>query len=92
MLLQMSGHERTRPTTASRRWKRRRAVPPDVVLLDIGLPGMNGYEVAGTSAKRRGARAMVLVALTGWGQEEDRRQSEEAGFDAHLVKPAIMMC
>jgi CheY-like chemotaxis protein len=58
-----------------------------VVLLDIGLPGMNGYEVArrmGVEPWRSGAR---LIALTGWGQAEDRRRSAEAGFDAHLVKP-----
>jgi CheY-like chemotaxis protein len=60
---------------------------PEVVVLDIGLPGLNGYEVA------RRIRAMnitpppVLVALTGWGQEEDRRRTVEAGFDHHLVKP-----
>ena len=61
---------------------------PDVVLLDIGLPGMNGYEVARAHpAGSRGAGGMVLVALTGWGQEEDRRRSREAGFDHHLVKP-----
>ena len=58
------------------------------MLLDIGLPGLNGYEVGPPHPRTtRGGRAIVLVALTGWGQEEDRRRSREAGFDHHLVKP-----
>jgi PAS domain S-box-containing protein len=62
---------------------------PDVVLLDIGLPGLNGYEAARRIRERQGIKSgrPVLFALTGWGQEEDRRRSHEAGFDAHLVKP-----
>jgi signal transduction histidine kinase/CheY-like chemotaxis protein len=63
------------------------AFRPDVVLLDIGLPKMNGYEVAQKIREQPWGRDMVLVALTGWGQEEDRRRSREAGFDHHLVKP-----
>lgn len=59
--------------------------PPEVVLLDIGLPGMNGYDLA-REIKRR-APAVRLVALTGYGQEEDRREAERAGFDHHLTKP-----
>jgi CheY-like chemotaxis protein len=59
---------------------------PDAVLLDIGLPGMDGYEVA--RAVRRGpAGGAVLIAVTGYGHEDDRRRSKEAGFDHHLVKP-----
>ena len=60
---------------------------PDVVLLDIGLPELNGYEVARRIREQPWGRDVVLVALTGWGQEEDRRRSQEAGFDHHLVKP-----
>ena len=60
---------------------------PDLVLLDIGMPGMDGYQVAQRLRKELNFRDQVLVALTGWGQEEDRRRSEEAGFDRHLVKP-----
>jgi CheY-like chemotaxis protein len=60
---------------------------PQVVLLDIGLPGMDGYEVAREMRKRAELQNVVLVAMTGWGQEEDRRRSKEAGFDVHLVKP-----
>jgi signal transduction histidine kinase/ActR/RegA family two-component response regulator len=62
---------------------------PDVVFIDIGMPVMNGYQVATTmrSMQKNGAD-MLLVALTGWGQAEDRRKALEAGFDAHLTKPA----
>lgn len=60
---------------------------PEVVLLDIGLPGMNGYEVARRLKEQDGFDRVVLVALTGYGQLEDRRSSQEAGFDHHLVKP-----
>jgi CheY-like chemotaxis protein len=59
-----------------------------VVLLDIGMPGMNGYEVARAIRTRFPQQRATLVALTGWGQEEDRRHAREAGFEHHLVKPA----
>ena len=60
---------------------------PDVVLLDIGLPGWNGYEVARRMRKEVTLQGIVLVALTGYGQETDREASHQAGFDYHLVKP-----
>jgi PAS domain S-box-containing protein len=60
---------------------------PDVVLLDIGLPGMDGYEVARRLREQPSLEGTVLVAVTGYGQEDDRRRSEEAGFDQHLTKP-----
>jgi PAS domain S-box-containing protein len=59
---------------------------PDVVLLDIGLPKLNGHE-AGRRIREQQGKAVVLIALTGWGQEEDRRRSKEAGFDYHMTKP-----
>jgi CheY-like chemotaxis protein len=61
---------------------------PTVVLLDIGMPGMDGYEVARRIRAHSEGRARTLVALTGWGQEKDRQRVREAGFDHHLVKPA----
>lgn len=61
---------------------------PDVVLLDVGLPGISGLEVARRIRQRPEGQAVKLIAVTGWGQQEDRRQSAQAGFDAHLVKPA----
>ncbi|HET6879163.1 MAG TPA: ATP-binding protein [Pirellulales bacterium] len=60
---------------------------PDLVLVDIGLPGMDGYEVARRLRAEIGLANAVLAALTGYGQEEDRQRSEEAGFDQHLIKP-----
>ncbi len=60
---------------------------PDVILLDIGLPGMDGYEVARRLRAMPGFEAVTLLALTGWGQDEDRIKSRDAGFDQHLVKP-----
>ena len=60
---------------------------PHVVLLDIGMPGRSGYEVAERIRAKPWNKNMLLVALTGWGQEQDRQRSKEAGFDAHLVKP-----
>jgi CheY-like chemotaxis protein len=63
---------------------------PAVVLLDIGMPGMDGYEVARRIRNGFPERRTALVALTGWGQEEDRRRARDAGFDHHLIKPAAM--
>jgi len=63
------------------------AFRPEVILLDIGLPKLNGYEVCRTLRLKPWAASVRIVALTGWGQERDRSQSRDAGFDAHLVKP-----
>jgi len=60
---------------------------PDVILLDIGLPKLNGYEACRRIRNEPWGAGVVLIALTGWGQDEDRRRSHEAGFDRHLVKP-----
>jgi len=62
---------------------------PDVAILDLGLPGMDGYEVA-RRLKERIRGSCNLIALTGWGQEEDRRHTEAAGFSHHLVKPVTI--
>ena len=62
-------------------------VRPEVALLDIGMPSMNGYEVCRRIREQEWGRAMVLIAQTGWGQETDRRHAEEAGFDQHMRKP-----
>ncbi len=60
---------------------------PDVILLDIGLPKLNGYEACRRIRQQPWGKSMILIAVTGWGQEDDRRRSHEAGFDKHLVKP-----
>jgi CheY-like chemotaxis protein len=61
---------------------------PDVVLLDIGLPGMNGFEVANRLRSQPQSRDALLIALTGYGEAESRSRSAQAGFDFHMVKPA----
>ncbi|HEU5116614.1 MAG TPA: response regulator, partial [Isosphaeraceae bacterium] len=60
---------------------------PEMILLDIGMPGMDGYETARRLRERPECRQIRIVALTGWGQIRDRERTEEAGFDQHLVKP-----
>ena len=60
---------------------------PDVLVLDIGLPDLSGYELAKHARAAPWGQRVVLVAVTGWGQEEDRRRAFEAGFDHHLTKP-----
>jgi CheY-like chemotaxis protein len=64
------------------------AYRPGAVLLDIGMPGMDGHEVARRIRERPEHRGVTLIALTGWGQDADRRRSRMAGFDHHLIKPA----
>ena len=70
-----------RPATAAETFR------PEIVFLDIGLPGMDGYDVARRLRQEPALAGLLLVALTGYGQDEDRRRSREAGFDHHLVKP-----
>jgi CheY-like chemotaxis protein len=60
---------------------------PDVVLLDIGLPGIDGYEVARRLRGQADLPGLLIIAVTGYGQESDRQRAREAGFDQHLVKP-----
>ena len=60
---------------------------PEIVLLDIGLPDIDGYEVARRMRSRQGPKKAMLIALTGWGQDQDKRRAAQAGFDEHLTKP-----
>jgi signal transduction histidine kinase/ActR/RegA family two-component response regulator len=87
MLLRLWGHEVRTSHDGHSGLKAAQSYRPHVVLLDIGLPGLDGYEVARQLRAQFGS-AMRLVAMTGYGQEEDRRRAFEAGFNAHLVKPA----
>jgi PAS domain S-box-containing protein len=91
LLLQLWGHEVQSAYDGGEALSRFQEFQPDVVLLDIGLPGMNGYEVArqirSLPESLAGYRDVMLVAVTGYGHESDRLQSQEAGFDQHLVKP-----
>ncbi|HUI99987.1 MAG TPA: PAS domain S-box protein [Usitatibacter sp.] len=89
MLLRMTGHEVVIEHDGEGALVRIAARTPDIVLLDIGLPGMSGYDVAARLRDDPRRASMRVYALTGYGQEEDRRRSAEAGFDGHLVKPVL---
>jgi CheY-like chemotaxis protein len=86
-LLVMAGHETHKAGDGVQALEAAARLRPDVILLDIGMPGMDGYEVARRIRAESWGREPTLVALTGWGQDNDRRRSSEAGFDAHWVKP-----
>jgi CheY-like chemotaxis protein len=86
MMLEMMGHESRTAYDGLEAVQTAGAFQPNVVFLDIGLPKMNGYEAA-RRIRDEATGKMVLVALTGWGQEEDRQRSMQAGFDHHLTKP-----
>jgi PAS domain S-box-containing protein len=87
MLLQITGHETYMAHDGAAAFEAVEKHRPDVILLDIGLPALNGYEVCRRLRDQPWGKRIVIIALTGWGQEEDRRKSREAGFDGHLVKP-----
>ena len=87
LLLSLSGHEVHTAYDGIEAVAAAAKLQPAVILLDIGLPKLNGLEAARQIRQQPGGQAMVLVALTGWSQEEDKRRSEEAGFDFHLIKP-----
>jgi CheY-like chemotaxis protein len=87
MLLRLQGHDVRSAYSGEAALEIATAFTPDVVFLDIGMPGMDGYEVARRLRQIPGLGATVLAALTGWGQQEDRRRTNEAGFNHHLTKP-----
>ena len=87
-LLAISGHETRLAHDGLQAVEEAKAFRPDVVFLDIGMPELDGHETARRIRQEPWGKDMVLVALTGWGQTEDRRRSQEAGFNHHLVKPA----
>ena len=89
MMLQMLGHETQCVYDPHHTLEAVESFAPDVVFLDIGMPGLSGYDVARRLRAACGA-ALTLVAVTGWGHADDRRRTAEAGFDHHLVKPADM--
>ena len=87
-LLAINGHETRMAHDGNEAVKQAEDFHPDVVFLDIGMPVLDGHETAKLIRLQPWGKEMVLVALTGWGQTEDRRRSKDAGFDHHLVKPA----
>jgi len=89
MLLRTAGHDVHVENDGTAALRRLVTELPDVVLLDIGLPGLDGYEVARRLRAHPGGEGVRIYAMTGYGQEEDRRRSLAAGFDGHLVKPVV---
>jgi signal transduction histidine kinase len=87
ILLELGGHEVFSAANGALALESAERHLPEVALLDIGMPKLDGYEVARRIRAQPWGRGITLVALTGWGQDSDRRRSGEAGFDSHLVKP-----
>lgn len=87
MLLKLAGNDTRTAHDGQEAVEQAEAYKPSIILLDIGMPKMNGYEACRHIRAQPWGAGIHMVALTGWGQEEDRRKSQEAGFDGHLVKP-----
>jgi CheY-like chemotaxis protein len=87
LLLESWGHRVEEATSGAEGLDVVRLARPEIVLVDLGLPGIDGYAVARSIRSAPGGDAILLVAITGYGRASDRRQATEAGFDAHLTKP-----
>jgi CheY-like chemotaxis protein len=89
-LLSMSGHEVRSATAADEAMRLFEALQPQVAVLDIGMPAMDGYELQARLRELRGGRDCIYVALTGYGMQSEQEQSRKAGFRAHFVKPVCL--
>lgn len=87
LLLELDGHETFTAHDGHEAVARAAELAPDIILLDIGLPGLSGYEVCRHVRAQQGGGAIVIVALSGWGQAADKQKAKDAGFDEHLTKP-----
>ena len=87
LLLGLDGHEILTAHDGLRALELAREALPELALLDIGMPGLNGFELAAAIRREPWSQGMRLVAVTGWGQEQDRRRALESVFDDHLTKP-----
>ena len=87
MMLSIMGHETRTAHDGESAVVTAETFRPEVVLLDIGLPKLNGYEVAQRIREQSWGTSMYLIAVTGWGQDEDRQRSSEVGLNMHMVKP-----
>lgn len=87
MMLSIMGHDTRTAHDGESAVESAETFLPDVVLLDIGLPKLNGYEVAQRIRGKSWGASMYLIAVTGWGQDEDRQRSSEVGLNLHMVKP-----
>lgn len=90
MVLRLAGHTVHTAYTGEEALVVAEAVRPEVILLDIGLPGISGHDVARVLRAKAWGKAPRIIAITGWSQAEDRRRSAEAGIDLHLTKPVDM--
>ncbi len=87
MVLELMGHEVRTAHDGRAAVEVAASFRPDLILLDIGMPTMNGYDACRRIRDQPGGRDTIVVALTGWGHDDDKRRSHEAGFDHHVVKP-----
>ncbi len=87
MVLKMEGHEVHTAYNGEEAILAAAKFQPEVVVLDIGMPKLNGYDTCRRIREQPWGKKMFIIALTGWSQEEDRRRTEEAGFNQHMVKP-----
>ena len=87
LVVELLGHQSLRCATGEDAVTRIASWQPHVALVDVGLPGMSGYDVARTVRATMNGDAPVLIAVTGWNRDEDLRRAKEAGFDRHVVKP-----
>ena len=87
MLLELSGQQVSIAHDGHEGIQKAKDFRPELVLLDIGMPGMDGYEVCRRLRQDKATRDSILIAITGWGLEEDRERALQEGFDCHLVKP-----
>jgi CheY-like chemotaxis protein len=85
--LQLAGHDVRTARNGAEALAIAGEFKPEIVLLDLGMPKMDGYDTAREIRKRPWGKRATLIALTGWGQQKDRQRTSEAGFDRHLVKP-----
>ena len=86
-LLRMMGNETQTASDGEEAVARAEAFQPDVILMDIGMPKQNGYEACRRIREKSSGKSITIIACTGWGQDDDKRKSAEAGFDFHLTKP-----
>ncbi len=87
LLIKLMGHQVSTATNGQEAVDKGRVMQPDLILMDIGMPIMDGYAAARAIRQETWGQSVALIALTGWGQDEDRQKSKAAGFDQHLVKP-----
>jgi CheY-like chemotaxis protein len=90
MNLEILGHQTRVAFDGEQAVSTAREFQPDAILLDIGMPKLDGYAACRLIRQQPWGQRVKMIALTGWGQEEDRRRTQEAGFDHHLVKPVDM--